>query len=136
MLSRSPGGFMAHHDSWVTTSGIDVSARAVHEHRVACRTLQFALDIDALNIKNLACLEFLNRRRQLIEEAHKDDASRPSYDGAVHFMGEEGDGRGAVPFLKDCAAAEIGMDADTARVKRKIQEALSALAGEKPKAEL
>eukprot|EP00971_Amphidinium_carterae_P144093 2855499-Amphidinium_carterae.1 len=28
-----------------------------------------------LNVKNLSCLEYINRRRMLLEEAHREDAS-------------------------------------------------------------
>ena len=53
-------GFLSTHDS--------------HEHRIICRAMQLAIDTDRYNIKNSACFEYLNRRRQVIEKAHAEGA--------------------------------------------------------------
>ena len=87
--------------------------------------LQFAIDVDGLNIKNLLSFEYANRRRQLLEEAHSEDASRPNFEGAEHFLGEAaGDAKGVAiaPSLRGHVAAEIGKEAAIAKEKRRLQE--------------
>lgn len=37
-------------------------------------------------------MEYLNRRRQLIQEAHREDVTRPNFEGAHYFMGDGDEG--------------------------------------------
>ena len=53
-----------------------------------------AHEIDGLNLPILACLEYINRRRQLIETAHRDDPASGSWDSAHLYMGEDEEGTG------------------------------------------
>ena len=119
------GSFTAAHDRWVVESKIDVNNRSVYEHRVLSRALQFAMVEDGLNIKNLVAFEYLNRRRQLLEEAHRDDVSKPCFDGAHHFMGEDDEATGAhvEAALRAHVAAEFGREAAIAKERRKAREA-------------
>lgn len=54
---------------------------------VLAKALDLAVTYDALQVSNLASMELLVRRRQLIAQAHQYNPSAPSYDGADHFMG-------------------------------------------------
>lgn len=72
-LEHTSGSLLAAHDKWVSDSGIGPKHRSVFEHKVLCRALQLGYSVDGLNIKNLQAFEYLNRRRQLLEQAHKHD---------------------------------------------------------------
>ena len=68
--------------------------------------------------------EYLNRRRQLIEEAHREDASKPNFEAAKHYMGDE-DLTGATslaPNLRAHVALELGKEAAIQKESRKIRE--------------
>ena len=43
---------------------------------------------DALDVSNLACMELVCQRRQLLADAHAASPSAPSYLGAEHYLGE------------------------------------------------
>lgn len=77
----------AQHLSWVSQSKIPEGDRAIHEDEVLARAIDLAITYDALQVSNLASMELLIRRRQLIAQAHQYNPSAPSYDGADHFMG-------------------------------------------------
>lgn len=73
--------------SWVSQSKIPEGDRAIHEDEVLARAIDLAITYDSLQVSNLASMELLIRRRQLIAQAHQYNPSAPSYDGADHFMG-------------------------------------------------
>ena len=125
MLSRGTGSFVADHDHWVAESKIDPHNRSVYEDAVLSKALRFAFTHDELNGKNLLSLEYLNRRRQLIREAHREDVSKPSFEGAPHFMGNEYGlhGSGLVPSLRAHVAQEMSKEAAIAKERRKAREA-------------
>eukprot|EP00959_Pyramimonas_sp_CCMP1952_P171746 3588822-Pyramimonas_sp.AAC.1 len=109
MYLRSLGGFTAAHDRWLMESKVPAGSRSGHEHRVLCRALTFAMESDGLNIANLSCCEFLNRRRMLIETAHSDDPEKPAFEGSHIYMGEDEEGTGVsvTPALRAHVASEM-----------------------------
>ena len=80
---------------------------------------------DALNAGNLACLETVSRRLQLIEEAVAENPSAPSWEGASIFMGsvERRGGALMAPDLRAYVAGELGKEAAIQKEKRKAREA-------------
>ena len=94
VLQRGAGGFVAAHDRWVVESRIELSHRSRYEHRMISKVLHLAVVEDGLNVKVLVAFEHLNRRRQLIEEAHKHDPTRPSFENAHIYMGEDDEASG------------------------------------------
>ena len=130
ILRRTPGSFMSHHDRWGADSQIDKGARSIHEHKVLCLASQFGIDVDGLNVKNLVSFQYVNRRRLLLEEAHKDDPAYPVFEGASHYMGDEVSGCGVAiaPTLRAHVAVEMGKDAAIAKERRKVQDTRAALA--------
>ena len=124
---RSLGGFTAAHDRWLTESKVAPGSRSAHEHRVLCRALTFAMESDGLNIANLSSFEFLNRRRMLIEAAHRDDPERPAFEGSHIYMGEEEEGTGVTvtAALRAHVASEMAKEAAIEKEKRKAREAKS-----------
>lgn len=119
------GGFMAYHDRWVVESKIDLTNRSRHEHRLLCRALHLAATVDGLNLRGLVTLEYLNRPRLLLEEAHRDDVSRPSFESAHLYMGEEEELPGAAmsSSLRAHIASELGKEAAILKERRNAREA-------------
>ena len=111
-------------------SRIDLNNRSRHEHRVLSKRLDLAFAHDGLNTQRLSCCEYLNRRRQLIEEAHREDPSRPNFEGAHIFMGEDEEVSGAymAGALRAHVAAEMGKEAAILKERRKAREAKDAAA--------
>ena len=59
----------------------------MHEHHVLCKALHLAQGYDQLALGNIASLELINRRRQLIESAHSGKPDAPSFEAADSYMG-------------------------------------------------
>ena len=124
-LEHTSGGLLAAHDKWVADSGIDPKHRSVFEHKVLCRSMQLAYSVDGLNIKNIHSFEYLNRRRQLLEEAHKADPKKPDFEGSDYFMGEVDASVGVhiAPSLRKHVAEEFSKQAALDKERRKAREA-------------
>ena len=78
----------AQHHMWINSSRIPEGDRSVYEDEVLARILDTAVTYDALNVANLASMELVCRRRQLLAEAHSQNPAAPSYMGAEHFLGQ------------------------------------------------
>jgi hypothetical protein len=78
----------AQHHIWINSAGIPPGDRSVYEDQLLARVLDTALCYDSLNIANLACMELVCRRRQLLADAHSGSPGAPSYLGAEHYLGE------------------------------------------------
>ena len=94
IANRTSGGFVAAHDRWVVEARIELTNRSRYEHKVLSRALQLGFQVDVINFKRSVAFEYLNRRRQLLEEAHRDDPARPNFDNAHVFMGEDDEASG------------------------------------------
>ena len=70
----------------------------MHEHGAICRALRLFGSYDQVALGNLAGIEALVKRLQLIEEAHVANPSAPSYEAAEHLMGT-GRRMGAADFV-------------------------------------
>ena len=115
----------AQHHIWVNSSGIPAGDRSVYEDQVLARILDEALCYDSLNVANLACIELVCRRRQLIADAHAAAPGAPSYLGAEHYLGEtykQGGGI-VVPALTDHVSRKMQAQAQILKEKRKLAEA-------------
>eukprot|EP00959_Pyramimonas_sp_CCMP1952_P007912 165714-Pyramimonas_sp.AAC.1 len=80
---------MASHERWLVESRVLASSRSAHEHRLVSKALELARAVDGVNLANLTSMEYLNRRRQLLEEARKSDPDKPNFEGAYYFLGED-----------------------------------------------
>ena len=125
LQARSPGGFMASHERWLVESKVSSGSRSAHEHRVLSKALELAVSADGLNLANLSSMEYLNRRRQLLEEAHAKDPDKADFEGAHHFMGEDEVASGALaaPSLRAHVATEFAREAAIEKERRKAREA-------------
>ena len=79
---ESGGSILGHHRIWLNDSGINVKKGDAIEHRTLCEVLEFAVCFDQLKVGNLACIERLMRRLQVIETAVSTDPSNPDYSSA------------------------------------------------------
>jgi len=81
--------------------------------------------MDGLKVKYLHSFEYLNRRRQLLEDAHRTDPSKPDFDGAEFYMGEPAEGSGVLvaPALRSHVAAEFAKQSAIDKERRKAREA-------------
>ena len=85
-LRRLGFDWVQHHESWTRKSGVRPTDRSVHENSSICRTLNFRLCYDELNLAALASAEALNRRRSLIDVAHQGRPEAPSYEAAEEYL--------------------------------------------------
>ena len=117
-------GPVARHHRWVRDSGMPLTDRCIHEHEVLSRFFELAAVYDGLCIPNLASVELLARRMQLIEHSHVEDPTNPCWDGARHFMGV-GERRGGAlvsPALEAFVAEHMRGEAAIAKERRKVRE--------------
>ena len=121
----SVGGFVARHDRWRAASGVGARTPILYEHEVLSRALQYAVVHDFLNLKALACVEFLMRRMQLLEDVVAENPSAPSFEAASHYMGSAERAGGAVmaPSLRAHVSGELGREAAILKEKMKAREA-------------
>ena len=133
-ISRSGGGLVAAHDRWVVEGPIDPNSRSAYEHKFLTKALHLGGCVDGVNLKNTNMGEYMVRRKQLLEEAHRHDPARPCFDGAHHFMGEEDERGGAQvePTLRAHVAARLSAEAAIDKERRKARESAGPAAGGKP----
>ena len=129
LVTSGAGNFISGHDRWVVDARMKGGARSTHEHRVLCKALQWRFEVDGYNLKNSVSFEYLNRRRILLEDAHRSDPENPNWEGAHHWMGvDEGgtSGNSATDALRSRVAAEFSRDSAIAKERRKATEAKRA----------
>ena len=113
------------HLAWVQQAKIPDSNRAIHEDEILARALDLCVSYDCLNPSNLACMELLARRRQLIAQAHSLNPASPSYDGADLFLGNQYRAGGGivVPSLRDHVSKGLHAESQILKERRKLAEA-------------
>ena len=112
------------HLAWVQQAKIPDSNRAIHEDELLARVLDACIMYDCLNPANLACMELIARRRQLIAQAHSLNPSVPSYDGADLFLGNQYRAGGGivVPALRDHVSKGMQAESQILKERRKLAE--------------
>ena len=118
------GSFLLRHQRWVSTSGVGVRDRVVHEHEFISRLMDHMVSADHLNVRILVAAEFALRRLQLHEGAVGEDPCNPSYEAAAHDTGS-GERRGGAltaTSLKAWVATEFGREAAIMKEKRNARE--------------
>lgn len=114
----------AQHHMWINSSRIPEGDRSVYEDEVLARILDTAVTYDALNVANLASMELVCRRRQLLAEAHSQNPAAPSYMGAEHFLGQTYKAGGGIvtPVLAEHVAKRLQQQSQIWKEKRKAEE--------------
>ena len=99
----------AQHHMWVGSSRIPEGDRSVYKDEVLARILDATVCYEALHVANLACMELVCRRRQLLAEAHSQNPAAPSYMGAEHFLGQPYKAGGGIvtPVLAEHVAKRL-----------------------------
>ncbi len=115
----------AQHLAWVQQARIPDNNRATHEDELLARVLDMCISYDCLNPANLACMELVVRRRQLIAQAHALNPASPSYDGADLFLGNQYRAGGGivVPTLKEHVSKGLQAESQILKERRKLAEA-------------
>ena len=96
--------------------------------------LELAIWYDCLNATNLACMEVLRRRRQLLAEAHAANPAAPTYEGGDYFMGTGLRPGGAIvaPTLTALVSDRLRAEAAILKEKRKLTESRTLRPGAAP----
>ena len=134
-VARSGGGPISRHFRWVREAEIPAGDRSIYEHAVYSRALEHRACFDGLNLPNLALVETLVRRLQLIEEAHVESPTAPSYEGAEFFAGH-GERRGGAlvaPTLREHVAGRLKDEAIIMKERCKVRESRTLGGGGGPK---
>ena len=135
VLAQTGGGFTARVQSFMNLAKLSFSDGNMTEYSLIARVLEMGLTWDQLNIANLACMELLARRFQLIEEKYRHRL--PQQDGK-NSMDPESDaglflglgsassfGRLAVcvmPALSEYIGNELGKEAAISKGKVKAHQ--------------
>ena len=134
-ISQGHGGFISRHHRWKRDSGVGHKDRFVYEHEVMARAVEYLGTIDGVSLKTSVGVEFLLRRKQLLEEAVGENPESPSYEGANHYMGSAERPGGALLDLRLRAhvATERSREAAVFKEKRKAREVRGGGHGNKNK---
>ena len=87
--------------------------------------MDIAICYDALNVSNLASVELLARRRQLIGEAHAYNPAAPSYQGADFWLGDKFKHGGAIvaPALTQHVSKKLQAESQVLKERHKLEGA-------------
>lgn len=134
-VARVAEGPRSQHGLWVRGSRIPDGDRAIHEDLVLATIFEMVVCYDCLNVANLASMEVLCRRRQLLVEAHSANPAAPSYEGGDYFLGTGSRPGGAIvaPNLASFVSERLRADAAILKEKRKLAEARNLRPAAAPK---
>eukprot|EP00972_Heterocapsa_arctica_P013796 2034999-Heterocapsa_arctica.AAC.1 len=134
VVQRTSGGFVASHHRWFIETHVELSRCSRYEHRVISKALDLAFSFDGINLKRSVACEHLNRRRQLLEEAHRGDPTRPNFGSSHIYMGEELESTGVhlSYALRAHVSAELGKEAAIDKERRRAKEVKDARVKAKP----
>ena len=143
-LNRRQGGPMDHHRWWVSTNGLQTDSWGVQEHEGLMKALDKLARFDGLDLSDLAGVELIFRRLQMIEYFHSEKApgggkgsgknkEKKSEDGtfkaeAAIFTGTHRDYGDVMidPNLLEFVSKEVERDAAVMKQMRKAREERAA----------
>ena len=119
----------AHHTRWLQMTGVLNNDSGAQEHEMAMRVLEYAVCYDQLQAAELAAIELVARRAQLIELKYRDKVIGGGMGGTVDedsflYMGT-GRTRGLLmisPALEEYVAGELSKETSDAKERRKLRE--------------
>ena len=119
----------AHHTRWLQMTGVQNNDSGAQEHEMAMRVLEYAICYDQLQAAELAAIELVARRAQLIELKYRDKVIGGGMGGTVDedsflYMGT-GRTRGLLmisPALEEYVAGELSKETSAAKERRKLRE--------------
>ncbi|CAE7735243.1 unnamed protein product [Symbiodinium necroappetens] len=117
------------HNAWKVNSKLQPSDNGVLEHESICKALELAIEYDQLNIGELAAMELLCRRLQMIQYRWKDRVlgsySSGTVDDESHFFLGVDPTRGNLcicPALNTWLGEELHKEAQANKEQRKARE--------------
>ncbi|CAE7335826.1 unnamed protein product, partial [Symbiodinium pilosum] len=134
------GSPMSMHNTWKVNCKLQPSDAGVLEHESICKALELAVEYDQLNIGELATIELLSRRLQMIQFRWKErilgSASSGTVDDESHFFLGVDPTRGNLcicPALNTWLGEELHKEAQANKEQRKAREERALLRGNKTK---
>ncbi|CAE7297688.1 unnamed protein product [Symbiodinium sp. CCMP2456] len=134
------GSPISMHNAWKVNSKLQPSDNGVLEHESICKALELAIEYDQLNIGELATMELLCRRLQMIQYRWKDRVlgsySSGTVDDESHFFLGVDPTRGNLcicPALNTWLGEELHKEAQANKEQRKAREERALLRANKPK---
>lgn len=118
----------ARHLRWKAATGLGSSDPGVAEHEMIMRVIELMLCYDQLQGGELASMEMLVRKAQMIELKHRDRvlaAASGAIDDDEHLYLGTGRTRGLLmiaPALEEFVSGELGKEAAAAKERRKMRE--------------
>ena len=91
---------MPYEMEWCRSSGVAEGSSARHEHRSGNECLRLAVEVDQLDVSNLASIENLCRRQVQLELAVERNPVHPDFGGLSEFMGGPINEKGAAATRK------------------------------------
>ena len=120
---------LAHHTRFVQLAQISQNDPGAQEHELAMRVIEYSITFDQLQGGELACLEVMARRAQLIELRHRDKVIGNNLgitvDDDTHIYLGTGRTRGLLmvsPALEEFVAKELSRETSAAKERRKLRE--------------
>jgi len=127
-ISESDMHPRARHVRWKAATQLSTGDAGVAEHEMIMRILELALCFDQLQASELACMEMLIRKAQMIELKHRGRVTTASVgeveDDAHLYLGTSHT-RGLLmidPKLEEFVSGELSREAATAKERRKMRE--------------
>ena len=116
------------HEFWLRSADIPKGDRSTYEHECLSRILESLISVDQLNVASLQGAELINRRLQVIREAHRISPSSPDYSAADYFMlwKYRRGSQGVDNQLAQHVANEMKADAAIMKEARKAKEEAQA----------
>ena len=134
------GSPLSMHNAWKVNCKLQASDGGVLEHESICKALELAIEYDQLNIGELAAIELLCRRLQMIQFRWKERVLGASSTGTVddesHFFLGVDPTRGNLcicPALNTWLGEELHKEAQANKEQRKAREERALLRANKPK---
>ena len=134
------GSSMSIQNTWKVNCKLQPSDAGVLEHESICKALELAVEYDQLNIGELATIELLSRRLQMIQFRWKErilgSASSGTVDDESHFFLGVDPTRGNLcicPALNTWLGEELHKEAQANKEQRKAREERALLRGNKTK---
>ncbi|CAE7199591.1 unnamed protein product, partial [Symbiodinium natans] len=89
-IANNGGSTFAMHNAWRSNSRLQPSDSGVLEHESICKALELALEYDQLNLGELACVELLCRRLQMLQYRRRErvlgSAASGTLDDESHYF--------------------------------------------------
>ena len=123
-VASGPGNGISYHSEWVRLTGVSQNSSFCHEHRFLVEAFRLGLELDQLDLSNLAMCEQLGRRLVQLEMAVARSPHSPDFaglsvltDGSVTNFGAA-----RVPQFRSWVSGQQKQHADIEKSRRLLVE--------------